>query len=244
MPLTRLDPDDPGRWAAVRRSQCHDRLLAGLAEDGEAARPSVAALPRAQRADPEGPQLRPDRRPAPTTSLPETPGGARNWDYRYTWIRDSAFILRSLYRLGFGWKAIDYFGFLIDAIGSGDINRSPELQIMYGIGGEREFTERTMDHLSGWRGAALRRTEAGLLSATLPVGGCRSLGHPSQRMAPHPCCDVSLHRLPNACRRVGRARAYIVGCVVIHPCLDLTYACADLLACFPSWLAERTFLDV
>jgi alpha,alpha-trehalase len=90
---------------------------------------------------------------ASTTSLPETPGGARNWDYRFTWIRDSAFMLRSLYRLGFGWEAIEYFGFVIDAVSGGDLNRPLELQIMYGIGGERDLTERTLDHLSGYRGA-------------------------------------------------------------------------------------------
>jgi GH15 family glucan-1,4-alpha-glucosidase len=90
---------------------------------------------------------------AATTSLPETPGGARNWDYRFTWIRDSAFMLRSLYRLGFDWEAIEYWGFVIDAVSGGDLNRKLELQIMYGIGGERDLTERTLDHLSGWRGA-------------------------------------------------------------------------------------------
>ena len=90
---------------------------------------------------------------AATTSLPETPGGARNWDYRFTWIRDSAFMLRSLYRLGFDWEAIEYFGFIIDAVSGGDLNRNFELQIMYGIGGERDLTEKTLDHLSGYRGA-------------------------------------------------------------------------------------------
>jgi GH15 family glucan-1,4-alpha-glucosidase len=90
---------------------------------------------------------------ASTTSLPETPGGTRNWDYRYTWIRDSAFMLRSLYRLGFDWEAIEFFGFIIDAVSGGDLNRQFELQIMYGIGGERDLTERTLDHLSGYRGA-------------------------------------------------------------------------------------------
>jgi alpha,alpha-trehalase len=98
---------------------------------------------------------------ASTTSLPETQGGARNWDYRYTWIRDSAFMLRSLYELGFGWEAIDYFGFIIDALSSGNLNKQLELQIMYGIGGERELTERTVDHLSGWRGARPVRTGNG-----------------------------------------------------------------------------------
>lgn len=90
---------------------------------------------------------------AATTSLPETWGGARNWDYRFTWIRDSAFMLRSLYRLGFDWEAIEYWGFIIDAVSGGDLHRPLELQIMYGIGGERDLTERTLDHLSGYRGA-------------------------------------------------------------------------------------------
>ena len=86
---------------------------------------------------------------APTTSLPETPGGARNWDYRYTWIRDSSFMLRSLYRLGFDWEALEYFAFVLEAIagGAGDF----ELQIMYGIDGRKDLTEQTLDHLTGWR---------------------------------------------------------------------------------------------
>src|ERR1700729_954040 len=92
-------------------------------------------------------------RAASTTSLPETWGGARNWDYRFTWIRDSAFMLRSLYRLGFDWEAIEYWGFVLDAVTGGDLHRKPELQIMYGIGGERDLTEHTLDHLSGWRGS-------------------------------------------------------------------------------------------
>jgi len=90
---------------------------------------------------------------AATTSLPETPGGARNWDYRFTWIRDSSFMLRALYRLGYDWDAIEYFGFILDAVTGGDLNRPPELQIMYGIGGERDLTERTLDQLSGYEGA-------------------------------------------------------------------------------------------
>ncbi len=91
---------------------------------------------------------------ASTTSLPETWGGARNWDYRFTWIRDSAFMLRSLYRLGFDWEAIEYWGFVLEAVTGGDLNRKPELQIMYGIGGERDLTEHTLGHLSGYRGAS------------------------------------------------------------------------------------------
>jgi alpha,alpha-trehalase len=88
---------------------------------------------------------------AATTSLPETPGGERNWDYRYTWIRDSAFMLRSLYRLGFDWEAVEYFAFVLDALAN-DAGAF-ELQIMYGIDGRRDLTERTLDHLTGWRGS-------------------------------------------------------------------------------------------
>jgi alpha,alpha-trehalase len=90
---------------------------------------------------------------AATTSLPETPGGERNWDYRFTWIRDSTFTLQALHFLNLDWEADEYFGFILDAVTGGDLNRVPELQIMYGIGGERDLTEKTLDHLSGYRGA-------------------------------------------------------------------------------------------
>jgi len=90
---------------------------------------------------------------ASTTSLPETPGGARNWDYRYTWIRDTGFMLRSLYRLGFDWEALEYFAFVLESVAQGKPDQPFELQIMYGIGGERDLTESTLDHLSGYDGA-------------------------------------------------------------------------------------------
>ena len=89
---------------------------------------------------------------ASTTGLPETPGGARNWDYRYTWIRDTGFTLRALYRLGYAWEALEYFAFILGALqGKDPAKPFRELQIMYGIGGERDLTEKTIDHLSGWR---------------------------------------------------------------------------------------------
>ena len=85
---------------------------------------------------------------APTTSLPETPGGERNWDYRYSWIRDSTFSLWALHTLGFDQEARDFMRFIVDVC-----RDNPDLQIMYGIGHERELTERTLDHLSGYGGA-------------------------------------------------------------------------------------------
>jgi len=85
---------------------------------------------------------------AATTSLPETPGGERNWDYRYSWIRDSTFMLWGLYTLGFDWEANDFFYFIAD-VASGD----EELQVMYGVGGERTLDEEVLEHLDGYEGA-------------------------------------------------------------------------------------------
>jgi len=85
---------------------------------------------------------------AATTSLPETPGGSRNFDYRYSWIRDSTFMLWGLYTLGFDWEANDFFYFVSD-VAEGD----EELQVMYGIDGERVLTEEILEHLDGYEGA-------------------------------------------------------------------------------------------
>jgi GH15 family glucan-1,4-alpha-glucosidase len=86
---------------------------------------------------------------AATTSLPETPGGERNWDYRYSWIRDATFALWGLYTLGFDWEANDYFAFIADLAERDGGN----LQIVYGIGGEADLTERVLDHLQGYQDA-------------------------------------------------------------------------------------------
>jgi GH15 family glucan-1,4-alpha-glucosidase len=86
---------------------------------------------------------------AATTSLPETPHGERNWDYRYTWIRDATFMLWGLYTLGFDWEANDFFYFIADVAEA----EEGQLQIMYGIGGEDELPEQTLDHLTGYQGA-------------------------------------------------------------------------------------------
>jgi GH15 family glucan-1,4-alpha-glucosidase len=85
---------------------------------------------------------------AATTSLPETPGGERNWDYRFSWIRDSTFMLWGLYTLGFDWEANDFFYFVQDVA-----NTDERMQIMYGIDGRRELSEETLDHLSGYENA-------------------------------------------------------------------------------------------
>jgi GH15 family glucan-1,4-alpha-glucosidase len=93
---------------------------------------------------------------AATTSLPETPHGERNWDYRYAWVRDSTFALWGLYTLGFDREANDFFYFIADGCKDGQ-----DLQIMYGVGGERELTESSLPHLSGYEGAVPIRTGNG-----------------------------------------------------------------------------------
>ena len=84
-----------------------------------------------------------------TTSLPETPGGERNWDYRYTWIRDTTFTLQALHWLNLDWEADEFMEFVADL----DATEDGSLQIMYGIDGRRDLTESTLDHLSGYAGA-------------------------------------------------------------------------------------------
>jgi GH15 family glucan-1,4-alpha-glucosidase len=83
---------------------------------------------------------------AATTSLPESPHGARNWDYRYSWVRDSTFALWGLYTLGLDREADDFFAFLQDV-------GHDELQVMYGVGGELRLDEAELDHLWGYEGA-------------------------------------------------------------------------------------------
>jgi len=84
-----------------------------------------------------------------TTSLPETPGGERNWDYRYTWMRDSTFTLQALHYLLLDWEADEFMQFVADV----EPTEDGSLQIMYGIDGRRDLTETTRDELSGYEGA-------------------------------------------------------------------------------------------
>jgi alpha,alpha-trehalase len=87
---------------------------------------------------------------AATTSLPEGIGGERNWDYRYTWVRDASFTMEALWVAACPDEAADYFAFMATAAASG-IGPGHGLQIMFGVGGEHDLTERELPHLEGWR---------------------------------------------------------------------------------------------
>lgn len=89
---------------------------------------------------------------AATTSLPETPQGERNWDYRYAWVRDSTFALWGLYTLGLDREADDFFSFIADVSGVNN-GQQNNLQVMYGVGGERTLDEYELEHLSGYDNA-------------------------------------------------------------------------------------------
>ncbi len=87
---------------------------------------------------------------APTTSLPETVGGERNWDYRYAWVRDASLTLEALY-IGACSKEAEHFVSFVTSSAGGHVGAEDPLQIMYGIGGEHDLAERELPHLRGWR---------------------------------------------------------------------------------------------
>ncbi len=87
---------------------------------------------------------------APTTSLPEGVGGERNWDYRYSWVRDASFTMEALWVAACPDEANDFFAFMTTAAAS-CVGPERALQIMFGVGGEHDLSERTLGHLRGWR---------------------------------------------------------------------------------------------
>jgi alpha,alpha-trehalase len=101
---------------------------------------------------------------APTTSLPETPGGERNWDYRYAWIRDASLTLAALYIGACSDEAGDFVSFMTSS--AGGQASEPSCQIMYGITGEHDLTERELSHLRGWRDSAPVRVGNGAWEQT------------------------------------------------------------------------------
>jgi GH15 family glucan-1,4-alpha-glucosidase len=129
---------------------------------------------------------------AATTSLPEVVGGTRNWDYRYAWVRDASLTIEALWVAACPDEANEFFDYMTtSAAGSLDLGR--DLQIMFGIGGERDLTERELPRLEGWRHSAPVRVGNGAWSQRqLDVYG--ELLSAAQRLSDH---------LFDTARRVG-----------------------------------------
>ena len=139
-----------------------------------------------------------------TTSLPETPGGERNWDYRYTWIRDSTFTLQALHYLNLDWEADEFMQFVADL----ERNDDGALQIMYGIDGRRDLTETTRDDLSGYAGRTAgphrqRRLRPAPERRLRRRAGLDPAAHQAQPAAARGGCGRSCSPRPSAPRPSG-----------------------------------------
>jgi alpha,alpha-trehalase len=169
---------------------------------------------------------------APTTSLPETPGGERNWDYRFSWIRDSTFSLWALHTLGFDQEARDFMRFIVTIC-----RKDPQLQIMYGIGGEKELTESTLDHLEGYGGARPVRIGNGafdqrqndvwgalLDSIYLHEKALRGTGTPADRQLIRAQVEAAIEAWPNPDQGIwesrGEPRHYVSSKLMIWVAVD------------------------
>ncbi len=171
---------------------------------------------------------------AATTSLPETVGGGRNWDYRYSWVRDASLTIEALWVAACPDEANGFFDY-ITASAAGSLDHGGDLQIMFGIGGERDLTERELPHLPGWRGSAPVRVGNGawrqrqldvygeLLSAVHrlsdrlfdPMGRVGPEADPGKWDAPpalrRPARGDSSSRWPTPLRSAGRKRIMVSG---------------------------------
>jgi GH15 family glucan-1,4-alpha-glucosidase len=143
---------------------------------------------------------------APTTSLPERIGGIRNWDYRFTWVRDATFTLISLMNLGYFGEARDFLHFFKRALGDHD-----DFQVLYGIRGERDVAEKNFDHLDGYmQSQPVRVGNKAACQSQLDVFGelihCVYLyvAHPEAKMAPERFREQFWHVVKAAAERVAR----------------------------------------
>jgi len=194
---------------------------------------------------------------APTTSLPETAGGERNWDYRFSWIRDSSLTLQALYIGACSDEAEEFVSFMTSSAGGG-AGDAHSLQIMYGIGGEHDLAERTLDHLPGWRDSAPVRVGNGAWNQTqLDVYGelLDSLHLYSQRLGElHPEIQRFVAELADAAARRwretdsgiwemrGDPRHHLSSKVMCWTALDRAVKLAPKLgihARVDAWAAER-----
>jgi GH15 family glucan-1,4-alpha-glucosidase len=184
---------------------------------------------------------------APTTSLPEQPGGERNWDYRYTWVRDASFTLEALWVAACPDEAHQFFDYLA-ASSAGEVCSGRDLQIMFGVGGEHDLSERELGHLAGWRGSRPVRVGNGAWSQRQVDVYGELLGSAHRLVAQlnpdHPgatewreflvaCADAATRRWRDTDQGIweirGRPRHFLYSKLMCWVALDRAIAMADTL---------------
>ena len=181
---------------------------------------------------------------AATTSLPEGVGGERNWDYRYSWVRDASFTMQALWVAACPDEATDFFEFMTTAAAS-SIGPDHSLQIMFGVGGEHDLTERELHHLPGWRDSRPVRVGNGAWNQRqIDVYG-ELLGAAAQLSAHIDTIDEDTRRFLIACAETaatswtqkdhgiweirGRPQHFVYSKVMCWVALTRAIALADLL---------------
>ena len=143
---------------------------------------------------------------AATTSLPEGVGGERNWDYRYSWVRDASFTMEALWVAACPDEADDFFAFLATAAASGG-GADQALQIMFGVGGEHDLSERTLAAPAGWRDSAPVRVGNGAWDQQQVDVYGELLGAAQPADRPAAPTSTRTPAVPGRARRRGRAYA-------------------------------------
>ena len=194
---------------------------------------------------------------APTTSLPESIGGPRNWDYRYTWVRDASLTLEALWVSACPDEAHRFFGWMAGAVAA-QLREGADLQIMFGVGGEHDLTERTLDHLSGWRDSRPVRVGNGawnqrqldvygeLLGAARRLADQLAKFHSTSREFLISAADTVAARWQEQDQGIwevrGAPRDFLYSKLMCWAALDSAIALADALgahAKVPLWTATR-----
>jgi GH15 family glucan-1,4-alpha-glucosidase len=194
---------------------------------------------------------------APTTSLPEGIGGERNWDYRYAWVRDASFTMEALWIAACPDEADDFFAFMTTAAASG-VGRGEALQIMFGIGGEHDLSERELPHLEGWRDSRPVRVGNGawnqaqidvygeLLGAAHRLAGQLSDLDDQTKAFLVACADTAAERWVEKDQGIWEVRGapqhFLYSKVMCWVALDRAIALADLLDAqsrVEAWTATR-----
>ncbi len=194
---------------------------------------------------------------AATTSLPEAPGGARNWDYRYTWVRDASLTLEALWVAACPDEAHDFFRFMATA-GAAEVRGGRDMQILFGVEGEHDVSERTLRHLPGWRGSAPVRvgneawTQRQLDVYGELLGAAARLSEQLERLDPPTraflvdAAEIAASRWEEPDHGIweqrGPPRDYLHSKLLCWVALDRAIGLADLLRAHervPAWRATR-----